>query len=91
MGWVFYEGFEWLPGNQSHRWIRRHGDEIVMFPELKLGIIVLTNQQEPDAFTAVSNEIRDGYLGLPKKDWVAEMVLSNKTYKSGKNYGFDTT
>ncbi len=54
--------------------------QIVMFPELKLGIIVLTNQQEPDAFTAVSNQIRDGYLGFPKKDWVTEMALANNQY-----------
>jgi CubicO group peptidase (beta-lactamase class C family) len=55
--------------------------QIVMFPELKLGIIVLTNQQEPAAFTAISNQIRDGYLGLPYKDWIKDMVLKNKAYK----------
>ncbi len=54
--------------------------QIVMYPELKLGIIVLTNQQEPAAFIAISNQIRDGYLGLPKNDWVAEMAAANSAY-----------
>jgi hypothetical protein len=55
--------------------------QIVMYPELKLGIIVLTNQQEPSAFIAISNQIRDGYLGLPAADWIKVMVLKNTTSK----------
>ncbi len=51
--------------------------QITMIPELKLGIIVLTNQQETDAFTAITNEIEDGYLGLKRKDWINELVQSN--------------
>jgi CubicO group peptidase (beta-lactamase class C family) len=59
--------------------------QIVMFPELRLGIIVLTNQQEPGAFIAVSNQIRDGYLGSARKDWVTLMAGENNQYKaSGK-------
>lgn len=46
--------------------------QIVMYPQLNLGIIVLTNQQEGAAFMAVSNTIKDHYLGLPEKDWVKE-------------------
>ena len=46
--------------------------QIVMFPQLELGIIVLTNQQEGAAFMAVSNTIKDFYLGLPYLDWVGE-------------------
>jgi CubicO group peptidase (beta-lactamase class C family) len=56
--------------------------QIVMYPELEFGIIVLTNQQETAAFIAISNQIRDGYLGLPKKDWVAEMVSADSAYKA---------
>lgn len=44
--------------------------QIVMFPQLDLGIIVLTNQQVGAAFMAVSNTIKDHYLGLPESDWV---------------------
>src|SRR5690606_39863251 len=46
--------------------------QIVMIPQLDLGIIVLTNQQEGAAFMAVSNTIKDFYLGLPEKDWIKE-------------------
>ncbi|MGJ1320806.1 serine hydrolase [Sphingobacterium spiritivorum] len=45
--------------------------QIVMLPQLQLGIIVLTNQQEGAAFMSISNTIKDFYLGLPHKDWVA--------------------
>ena len=56
--------------------------QIIMFPELRLGIIVLTNQQEPSAFIAISNQIRDGYLHLPYKDWVMEMAGENNRNKA---------
>lgn len=44
--------------------------QITMIPELNLGIIVLTNQQEGAAFRSITNEIKDGYLGLKGTDWV---------------------
>ena len=43
---------------------------ITLIPELKLGIIVLTNQQSGAAFNAVTNSIKDGYLGIKGNDWV---------------------
>ena len=46
--------------------------QITMIPELQLGIIVLTNQEEGLAFSAVTNQIKDGYLGVPGTDRVAE-------------------
>lgn len=46
--------------------------QVIMLPQLELGIIVLTNQQEGAAFLAVSNTIKDFYLGLPYFDWVEE-------------------
>lgn len=46
--------------------------QTIMYPQLNLGIVVLTNQQEGVAFMAVSNTIKDFYLGLPEKDWVKE-------------------
>lgn len=52
---------------------------IAMIPELHLGIIVLTNQQEDGAFTAITNQIMDGYLGLPRRNWVAEMLALRKS------------
>jgi CubicO group peptidase (beta-lactamase class C family) len=53
--------------------------QITMIPELRLGIIVLTNQQEGAAFTAITNQIKDGYLGLPRKDWLTRMVTERNT------------
>lgn len=46
--------------------------QVVMYPQLNLGIIVLTNQQSGAAFMSISNTIKDFYLGLPEKDWVKE-------------------
>ncbi|MFT3946236.1 MAG: serine hydrolase [Agriterribacter sp.] len=46
--------------------------QITMFPELNLGIIVLTNQQEGGAFTAITNQIKDNYFGIKGTDRVAE-------------------
>lgn len=44
--------------------------QVTIIPELKLGIIVFTNQQEGAAFTAITNSIKDGYLGVKGNDWV---------------------
>lgn len=54
--------------------------EITMIPELNLGIIVLTNQQEGGAFVSISNQIKDGYLGRSGADWVK--TLSDRRKKS---------
>lgn len=42
--------------------------QISIIPELDLGIIVLTNQESGAAFMAVTNSIKDGYLGIEGKD-----------------------
>ncbi|ANE50783.1 serine hydrolase [Flavisolibacter tropicus] len=54
--------------------------QITMLPELNLGIIVLTNQQEGGAFSSITNQIKDGYLNMPAFDWVA--LLSDNRKKS---------
>jgi len=46
--------------------------QITMIPELNLGIIVLTNQQEGGAFSAVTNQIKDSYFGITGTDRVTE-------------------
>jgi CubicO group peptidase (beta-lactamase class C family) len=38
--------------------------QVTLIPELKLGIIVLTNQQSGEAFNAITNTIKDSYLGV---------------------------
>ena len=52
--------------------------QITIIPELNLGIIVLTNQEEVDAFISITNQIKDGYLGLKHKDWLNELISSKK-------------
>lgn len=46
--------------------------QITMIPELNLGIIVLTNQQEGGAFTSITNQIKDSYFGITGTDRVTE-------------------
>jgi hypothetical protein len=38
--------------------------QVTLLPELKLGIIVFTNQQSASAFSAITNTIKDRYLGV---------------------------
>ena len=44
--------------------------QVVLLPELNLGIMVLTNQQSGAAFSSISNTIKDGYLGVTGQNWV---------------------
>ncbi len=46
--------------------------QVTLFPELQLGIIVFTNQQSGAAFSAVTNTIKDSYLGIPPTDWISK-------------------
>ncbi len=46
--------------------------QVTMIPELKLGIIVLTNQQSGSAFTSITNQIKDSYFGIKGKDRIKE-------------------
>jgi CubicO group peptidase (beta-lactamase class C family) len=42
-----------------------------LVPELKLGIVILTNQEVTAAHAAIANTVIDRYLGVPDADWVA--------------------
>src|SRR5688572_14397423 len=46
--------------------------QVTLLPEMELGIIVLTNQQSGSAFTAITNQIKDSYLGVKNTDRVKE-------------------
>lgn len=52
--------------------------QITMIPELGLGIIVLTNQEQDLALEAISNQIKDAYLGVRGIDRVAEYAAALK-------------
>lgn len=46
--------------------------QVTILPELKLGIIVLTNQQSGAAFNAITNSIKDGYFNIKGKDRIKQ-------------------
>jgi CubicO group peptidase (beta-lactamase class C family) len=52
--------------------------QITMIPELQLGIIVLTNQEEGVAFSAITNQIKDAYFGVKGTDRVTEYARIRK-------------
>ncbi|HEU0137930.1 MAG TPA: serine hydrolase, partial [Flavobacterium sp.] len=45
--------------------------QVTLLPEMNLGIVVLTNQQSGAAFSAITNTIKDSYLGITAQDYVA--------------------
>jgi len=47
--------------------------QVMLVPEEKLGIVVLTNQEQGAAFRAVTWRILDHFLGAPPFDWVAAL------------------
>src|SRR5258705_5114757 len=52
--------------------------QITMIPELNLGIIVLTNQQEGGAFSSITNQIKDSYFGITGTDRVTQYSNGRK-------------
>ena len=51
--------------------------QVTILPDLKLGIIVLTNQQSGAAFNAITSSIKDGYLNIKGMDRI-------KTYNDNR-------
>ena len=56
---------------------------VTMVPDLKLGVVVLTNQEATGAFQAVTYTILDRYLGAPETDWVAPFLAQAKMGETG--------
>lgn len=52
--------------------------QVTLIPELNLGIIVFTNQQSGAAFSAITNTIKDSYLGIASIDHVADLSQKAK-------------
>jgi CubicO group peptidase (beta-lactamase class C family) len=51
---------------------------LTMVPDLKLGIVVLTNQETGAAFQAVTMRALDAFMDAPKTDWVAAYAAGVK-------------
>ena len=45
--------------------------KVAMIPELKLGVVILTNQESGSAFESIAYRVMDSYLGAPATDWTA--------------------
>ena len=43
---------------------------VTMIPELRLGVLVFTNQQSDIAMEVVGNQILDAYVKAPRRDWI---------------------
>lgn len=59
--------------------------QITMIPELNLGIIVLTNQEEGGAFRAIADQIKDGYLNISGTDRVMQYSNSRQQALAAAN------
>ena len=59
--------------------------QVTMMPELNLGIIVLTNQQSGAAFTSITDQILDSYLGITNTDRIQENYERIKSYTEYAN------
>jgi CubicO group peptidase (beta-lactamase class C family) len=70
LGWALndYRGYKlvWHTGGLSGMVSR-----VTMVPELKLGVIVLTNQEAGAAFSSITMAILDEYMKAPPTDWIA--------------------
>jgi CubicO group peptidase (beta-lactamase class C family) len=64
--------------------------QITMIPELSLGIIVLTNQQEGGAFSSITNQIKDAYFGITGTDRVKEYSANRNKAIAGAKHLMDS-
>lgn len=51
---------------------------VALVPDLKLGVIVLTNQESGAAFQAITYQVIDHYLGGSATDWIAAFKTSEQ-------------
>ncbi len=59
--------------------------QTTILPQLKLGIIVLTNQEEGGAFQALTNQLMDHYLGADAPDWTAVIKANSLKQRVRQN------
>jgi hypothetical protein len=54
----------------------------MMIPDLKLGVVVLTNAEATGAHSAIANTIADHYLNAPGTDWIAAYLARDAKEKA---------
>ncbi|WP_370898903.1 serine hydrolase [Chryseobacterium gossypii] len=66
--------------------------QFTLIPDLKLGIIVLTNQQSGTAFNTITNTVKDSYLGIADRNWLKtyseRMAKLNAEFEKQKKEAF---
>ena len=70
-------GLGWfLTDVKGHKQVQHTGGligtvtQFTLIPDLKLGIVVLTNQQSGAAFNTITNTVKDSYLGIADRNWM---------------------
>jgi len=70
-------GLGWfLSDVKGHKQVQHTGGligtvtQFTLIPDLKLGIVVLTNQQSGAAFNTITNTVKDSYLGIADRNWL---------------------
>ena len=69
---------------------------VMLLPDAKLGVAVLTNQESGEAFDSIAYHVVDHYLGAPATDWIegfraasarneAQMAEAEKTAASARD------
>jgi CubicO group peptidase (beta-lactamase class C family) len=48
---------------------------VLLIPDIRLGVSVLTNQESGEAFNALAYSVADHYLKAPAFDWVAQLAI----------------
>ncbi len=56
--------------------------QFTLLPDMKLGIIVLTNQQSGAAFNTITNTVKDSYLGIEDRNWLKNYDEKMQNYNS---------
>lgn len=92
-------GLGWFIGDvKGYKQVQHSGGLIgtvthfTLIPDMKLGIVVLTNQQSGAAFTTITNTVKDAYLGIEDRNWLKtyseRMAKLNADFEKGKKEVF---
>lgn len=83
-------GLGWfLSDVKGHKHVQHTGGligtvtQFTLIPDMKLGIVVLTNQQSGAAFNTITNTIKDSYLGIADRNWLKTYGERMTKYNEG--------
>lgn len=93
MGWF-------LSDVKGHKQVQHTGGligtvtQFTLIPDMKLGIVVLTNQQSGVAFNTITNTVKDAYLGIPDRNWLTtykdRIATAETGYAKSKTDAYNT-